>query len=439
MLGSYDSLVAGAQLQIAAENQEIPANTPDEAVAAEQAAATGTQEQIPTGTQEQIPTGTQEIPTGTPDEAVATQRDMAAGTQQQIPTATQEIPTDTPDEAVLAAQQDMAAGTQQVIPTGTQVHSIDTQSTVPGLEDSQLPPSMEWSSDAHGTVRDMLFQCADIPASNLELLGQNLTSCVAVIRDHVCLSAGLDVGAVTTRLGLEDLSEDDACRWGAMLRDFEAQYQAACVLEREVCAAQEQALTGFVVKEQQADELKKMLSDHLQKKKLSQATFDSKVKAIEANLKLFYEESQVETNAKVTDAVLHQNRCADALLMMWDKLPVSAKARLPVSLTANDAFEDNGDDEDLQDLDRLMNSFMDNKPNCGSSVKAEPGVIQPPPEDVVINLSDDEEQDVPQKATGAKAIEADVPSGPKSKAPTSAKRTAMANKSTIDTMEEASA
>ncbi|CAE7795501.1 Ogfr [Symbiodinium sp. CCMP2592] len=424
MLGSYDSLVAGAQLQIAAENQEIPANTPDEAVATEQAAATGTQEQIPTGTQE-IPT------TDTPDEAVATQRDMAAGTQQQIPTGTQEIPTDTPDEAVLAAQQDMAAGTQ--------VHSIDTQSTVPGLEDSQLPPSMEWSSDAHGTVRDMLFQCPDIPASNLELLGQNLTSCVAVIRDHVCLSASLDVGAVTTRLGLEDLSEDDASRWGTMLRDFEAQYQAACVLEREVCAAQEQALTGFVLKEQQADELKKMLSDHLQKKKLSQATFDSKVKAIEANLKRFYEDSQVETNAKVTDAVLHQDRCADALLKMWDKLPVSAKARLPVSLTANDAFEDNGDDEDLQDLDRLMNSFMDNKPNCGSSVKAEPGVIQPPREDVVINLSDDEEQDVPQKATGAKAIEADVPSGPKSKAPTSAKRTALANKPTIDTMEEASA
>ncbi|CAE7605492.1 Ogfr [Symbiodinium sp. CCMP2592] len=432
----HDSLDAGDAADQATAptgaQEEIPPGTQEEI-------PTGTQEEIPTGTQEEIPTGTlQETPTNTPDEAVASQKNMATETQQEIPTGTQEIPTgtqktptDTPDEALPAA-----TGTQQEIPTETQepqIHTIDTQSTVPGLEDSQLLPCMEWSRDIHGTVRDMLFQCPDVPASNIDLLGENLASCVRVIRDHVCLGASLDVGEVTTRLGLENLSEDDASCWGSMFRAFEAQYEAACVLEREVCVAQEQALTVFV-KEQQADELKKMLSDHLQKKTLSQASFDSKVKAIEANLKRFYEESQVETNAKVRDAVLHQDGCADALLVMWDKLPVSAKARLPVSLTDKDVFEDPGDDQDLLDIEKAMESFMNDIPGPSSTlaiVKAEP--TQPAHADgVVIDLSDEEDR-VPEKAP-AKA----TPANPESNAKRSCASKALASKSTIELMEEAS-
>ena len=327
-----------AEIPPSATNPEIPAETTNPEIPAE---ATNP-----------------EIPTAAPDPEIRT-----AATNPVIPTASAtnpEIPADPCTQTL-------------------RIRSMDTQSTLlrsgtavtdgPESQVDDPEPCTEWSQSE--ALRQLIFahpmqQASASFVSVIEPLDKGMVSLAKVLINHVCLTARLNVSDVMHRLGLPDLSGDDFASWENLFNVFDSGHKSACAMEGSIRDAREHALSAYQLKEQQAEELRHMLAGHLEKKNLSQSTYDYKMKLVKDGLLRFHEESQLELAAKEKDARNHQDQCVNTLILIWEKLPESAKSVLPVSLTERDDVERESDTAvDMFDIDKILDNFLqtDSKPS----------------------------------------------------------------------------
>ena len=353
---------ANPEIPTSAANPEIPAA----AANAEIPAATANPE-IPTATANpEIPTATAnpEIPTATANPEIHA---SAANPEIRAATVNPEIPAIA--SASRANEQTLGVPCTQTL----RIRSMDTQSTllrsgtaVTDPLDSQVDepePQTEWSQ--HEALRQLIFapplqQASATFESMIEPLDRGFRSLAEVLINDVCLTGKVDGAYVMARLGLPDLSSDDLTSWENLLNVFDSGHRAACAMEAVIRDAREQALTGYQLKEAQAQELRNLLKGHLEKKNVSADMYDNKIKLIDAGLLRFHEDSQLELAAKEKDARMHQDQCVDTMVLIWEKLPLSAKSVLPVRLTAGDDVEDGQDDTaaDLFEFDKILENFL---------------------------------------------------------------------------------
>ncbi|CAE7291735.1 Ogfr, partial [Symbiodinium microadriaticum] len=318
---------------------------------------------------------------------------------------------------------------------------MDTQSTLPRSytagPDSQVndpEPQTEWSQ--HEALRQLIFahpmhQASTTFTSMIEPLDKAMVSLVKVLVNDVCLAAHIKGAYIMARLGLPDLSGDDLASWENLLNVFESGHKSACAMEGSICTAREKSLQAYDLKEQQAQELKGMLRGHLEKKTISQSTYDNKIKSIDAKLLRFHEDNQLELATLEKDARMYQEQCVSTVMLIWEKLPVSSKLVLPVSLTERDLVEEEDDTAaDLFDLEKVLENFLDldSKTSPDGPVKEEASMPSSP---IDLCGDDDEEDEAPVQASQV-ASAAAPPESEASKKPGSAVRVALNRKTTTE-------